>query len=202
MTPHGNRANDGKDLRPFCTRDFDSAVFQLMSQDTSRSVRTSHASGSRSIQTEILNFPVDLILQVSCDCILCCDWYALHSAGRQVALWPNPRPFPSVWNRVWPRETGFKAPWHASLVSLMDGWLCCIVEQNSMLHFIEVEGVRNWSRATDPWSFVILCWKLEFSLIYGPWNLCYILLINCSWTDAYIATELLYTISQLVYLAS
>jgi len=30
-----------------------------MSQDTSCSVRTSHASGSRSIQTEILNFPVN-----------------------------------------------------------------------------------------------------------------------------------------------
>ena len=73
-----------------------------MSQDTSCSVRTSHASGSRSIQTEILNFPVDHILQVSCDWILCCDWYTLHGVGRQVALWPNPRPFPSVWNRVWP----------------------------------------------------------------------------------------------------
>ena len=93
------------DLRPFCTHDFDSAVFQLMSQDTSRSVRTSHASGSRSIQTEILNFSVNHILQVSCDWILCCDWYALHGAGRQVALWPNPRPCPSVRNRVWPRET-------------------------------------------------------------------------------------------------
>jgi len=39
------------------------------------------------------------------DWILCCDWYALHGAGRQVALWPYPRPFPSVRNRVWPRET-------------------------------------------------------------------------------------------------
>jgi len=104
MTSHGNRANDGK-VRPFCTRDFDSAVFQLMSQDTSRSVRTSRASGSRSIQTEILSFPVNHILQVSCDRIQCCDWYALHGAGRQVALWPYPRPFPSVQDRVWPRET-------------------------------------------------------------------------------------------------
>ena len=75
-----------------------------MSQDTSHSVRTSHALGSHSIQTEILNFPVNHILQVSCDRILCCDWYALHGAGRQVALWPYPRPFPSVRNRVWPRE--------------------------------------------------------------------------------------------------
>jgi len=56
MMSHGNRANDGKDLLPFCTRDFDSAVFQLMSQDTSRSVRPFHASGSCSIQTEIFNF--------------------------------------------------------------------------------------------------------------------------------------------------
>ena len=47
--------------------DFDSAMFQLMSQDTSHSVHTSHASGSRSIQTETLNFPVNHILQVSCD---------------------------------------------------------------------------------------------------------------------------------------
>jgi len=76
-----------------------------MSQDASCSVRTSHASGSRSIQTEILNFPVNHTLQVSCDWILCCDWYALHGAGRQVALWPYPRLFPSVRNRVWPRET-------------------------------------------------------------------------------------------------
>ena len=68
MTSHGNRANDGKiRLAIFLHRDFDSAVVQLMSQDTSRSVRTSHASGSRSIQTEILNFPVDHIRQVSCD---------------------------------------------------------------------------------------------------------------------------------------
>ena len=50
-----------QDLQPFCTHDFDSAVFQLMSQDTSRSVRTSHASGLRSIQAEVLNFPVNHI---------------------------------------------------------------------------------------------------------------------------------------------
>jgi len=42
-------------------------LFQLMSRDTSHSVRTSHASGSCSIQTEILNFPINHILQVSCD---------------------------------------------------------------------------------------------------------------------------------------
>ena len=29
----------------------------------------------------------------------------LHGAGRQVARWPYPRPFPSVRNRVWPCET-------------------------------------------------------------------------------------------------
>ena len=56
---------------------------------------TSHASRLRSTQTEILNFPVNHILQVSCDWILCCDWYALHGKGRQTALWPCPRPFPS-----------------------------------------------------------------------------------------------------------
>jgi len=106
MTSHGNRANDDKErLATFCTRDFDSAMFHLTSQDTSRSVRTSHASGSCSIQTEIMNFPIHHILQVSCDWILCCNWYTLHGAGQQVALWPYPRPFPSVWNRVWPHET-------------------------------------------------------------------------------------------------
>ena len=89
--------------------DFDSAMFQLMSQDTSHSVCTSHASGSRSIQTEILNFPVNHILQVSCDWKLCCDWYALHGAGQKVALWSYPRPFPSVRNRVWRRETRWSA---------------------------------------------------------------------------------------------
>jgi len=88
-----------------------------MSQDTSRSVRTSHASGSRSVQTEILNFPVNDILQVSCDGILRCDWCALHGAGRQVALWPNPIPFPSVRNRVWPRETTL--PYVSMLLSLL-----------------------------------------------------------------------------------
>ena len=71
---------------------------------------TSHASSSLSTQTENLNFPVNHILQVSCDWMLCYDWYALHGAGRQTALWPCPRPFPSVRNRVLPRET-----------SLMDG---------------------------------------------------------------------------------
>ena len=47
-----------------------------------------------------LNFPVNHILKVdlSCDWILCCDWYALHGAGQQTALWPCPRPFPSVRN--------------------------------------------------------------------------------------------------------
>ena len=63
---------------------------------------TSHASSSHSTQTD---FPVNHILQVSCDWILCCDWYALHDAGRQAALWPCPRPFPSVRNRVWPHKT-------------------------------------------------------------------------------------------------
>jgi len=106
MTSHGNRANDGKvRLATFLHRDFDSAVFQLISQDTSRSVRTPHASGSHSIQTDFWNFPVNHILLVSCDWILCCDWYALHGAGWQVALWPYPRPFPLARNRVWPRET-------------------------------------------------------------------------------------------------
>jgi len=81
-----------------------------MSQDTSRSFHTSHASGSCSIQTEILNFPINHILQVSCDSILCCDWYTLHGAGWQVALWPYPRPFSSVQNRVWPCETMLAEP--------------------------------------------------------------------------------------------
>ena len=71
----------------------------------SHSARTSHASSLHSTQTEILNFPVNHILQVSCDWILCCDWYTLHSAGQQVTLWPCPRPFPSARNRIWPHET-------------------------------------------------------------------------------------------------
>ena len=55
--------------------------------------RTSHASNSLSTQTEILNF---LVNHVSCDWILCCDWYTLHGAWWWTTIWPGPRPFPSV----------------------------------------------------------------------------------------------------------
>jgi len=94
---------------------------------------TSHASSSHSTQNEILNFPVNHILQVSCDWILCCDWYALHGAGRKTALWPCPRPFPSVQNRVWPRETGLAIAFSQALpsfsllaVRLMWAWQCLV----------------------------------------------------------------------------
>ena len=40
------------------------------------------------------NFPVHHILQVSCDWILCCDWYALLGVGNKTALWPCSDPFP------------------------------------------------------------------------------------------------------------
>ena len=54
---------------------------------------TCHASNSLSTQTEILN---SLVNQVSCDWILCCDWYTLHGAWWWTTIWPCPRPFPSV----------------------------------------------------------------------------------------------------------
>ena len=81
-------------LRPFCTRNFDSAVFQLMSQDTSRSAHTSHASGSRSIQTEIFNFPVNHILQVSVTEY--CAVIGTHSTvrGDKLLYGQIPDPFP------------------------------------------------------------------------------------------------------------
>jgi len=47
-----------------------------------------------------LKFPINHILQVSCDWIPCCDWYTPHSAGRQTALRPCPRPLPSVQARL------------------------------------------------------------------------------------------------------
>ena len=134
-----------QDLQPFCTHDFDSAVFQLMSQDTSRSVRTSHASGLRSIQTEILNFPVDHILQVSCDWILCCNWYALHGVGRQVALWPNPRPFP---------RCGIGSG-HARLVVKMLG----ISSKPLIIHWSGVSSSSNCKNSTlvQTWDYLVIC---------------------------------------------
>ena len=106
MTSHGNHANDGKvRLATFLHPRF---WFCCVPADVSRHFSLSaHFSRFRFAlySNWNLNFPVNHILQVSCDWILCCDWYALHDAGRQVALWPYPRPFPSVRNRVWTRET-------------------------------------------------------------------------------------------------
>jgi len=65
-----------------------STIFQLMTQDTSCSA---HFSYFKFTLCSKWNFEVN---QVSCDWILCCDWYALHSAWRQTALWPCPGPFP------------------------------------------------------------------------------------------------------------
>jgi len=84
---------------------------------------TSHAPSSLSTQAQILNFPINRMLLVSCDWILCCDWYALHGVGQQTAPWPCPRPFP--WNRVWPHKTWLvvgSRVW----VELLGGWACYV----------------------------------------------------------------------------
>ena len=65
---------------------------------------------------------INHILQVSCDWILCCDWYTLHGTGRQTALWPCPRPFPLVWNRVWPRETNKHQVFPFHVLCLCGSW--------------------------------------------------------------------------------
>ena len=81
-------------MRPFCTSDNDSAVIQLMSQDTSRSARTSHASGSRSIQPEILNFP--LITYFRYHVTEYCAVIGTHSTvrGNKLLYGLIPDPFP------------------------------------------------------------------------------------------------------------
>jgi len=56
-------------------------AIQLMTWDNSHSAHF-HASSSLCTRTDILNFPVNHILQVSCDWVLCCDWYTLHGAGQ------------------------------------------------------------------------------------------------------------------------
>ena len=102
--------------------------------------RTSHASSPHSTQTEISNFPVNHILQVSCDWILCCDWYALQGVGRQTALWPCPRPFPSVQNRVWPRNTSpaiFLFPGPAQL------FVACSMSHVSMTQSTNGKRIQN-----------------------------------------------------------
>ena len=43
-----------------------------------------------------------------------------HGAGRQVALRPNPRPFPSVRNRVWQRETRKNKAIKATKMRILD----------------------------------------------------------------------------------
>jgi len=108
MTSHDKRANDGKvRLATFLHPRF---LFCCVPADVSRhfslSAHFSLLQVRALFKLKIWIFPwIDHVDQVSCDWILCCDWYALHGAGRQAALWPNPRPFPSVRNRVWPRET-------------------------------------------------------------------------------------------------
>ena len=73
---------------------------------------TSHASSLLSTQSGILDFLVNHILQVACDWILCYEWYALHSAGWQTALWPC---HTLVWNGVWPCETSLHPANNCSL---------------------------------------------------------------------------------------
>ena len=108
---------------PFCTRDFD--IYCVPAHDTRHFSLSTLLVLSLSTQTEILNIPVNHILQVSCDWILCCDWYALHGAGRQTALWPCPRPLPSVWSRIWPCETNGVAA-HCNRISYRI-FLCVII---------------------------------------------------------------------------
>ena len=75
-----------------------------MSQDTSPSVHTSHASGSRSTQTEILTFPVNHLLQVSwLNSVL---WLVrTPRCGATSCSMAKSQTLSSVRNRVWPRET-------------------------------------------------------------------------------------------------
>ena len=85
MTSHGNRANDGKvRLSIFLHQRF---WFYCVPVHVSRHFSLSvHFSCFKFALYSNLNFPVNHILQVSCDWILCCEWYALHGAGRQVAI--------------------------------------------------------------------------------------------------------------------
>jgi len=80
-------------LAIFCTRNFD---FYCVPAHDSRHFLLSillmlliHSL----LKLKFLNF---LVNQVSCDWILCCDWYTLHGAWRWTALWPCLRPFSSV----------------------------------------------------------------------------------------------------------
>ena len=78
----------------FCTCKFD--FYCVPAHDSTHlllSALLTYLRNSLSTQTEILNF---LVNQVSCDWILCCDWYTLHGAWWWTTIWPCPRPYPSV----------------------------------------------------------------------------------------------------------
>jgi len=65
-----------------------------MTQDTSRSVHFSRFGMYFPFKLKF-EFPANHILQVSCDWILCCDWYTLHGLGLQTARWPRMSQIPS-----------------------------------------------------------------------------------------------------------
>jgi len=112
---------------------------------------TSHASSSCSTQTEILNLPVNhtsgvmwlntvlwLVRTPKCGVINC--------------SWPCPRPFPSVQNRAWPRETSGLL---ATITDLAMWRIIHLANRTSCLHIpcSKLTPVQPTS-----WGVVMLTW--------------------------------------------
>jgi len=90
--------------------------------------------------------------------MLCCDWYALHGAGQQVALWPYPRPFPSVRNRVWPHETSYVLPHR--------GW--CVLSPSSLLRVELKEICEHQGRIRVSLPCILKLNQLLSNLLQSP----------------------------------
>ena len=146
-----------KDLQPFSLVISISTLFQLMTQDTSQF--TSHASSLLSPPN--WNF-VNHILQVPCDWIRFCDWYALHRAGQQTAQWTCPKPHSprlplTAQNGVWPCETILNIEAHLLCCNLrLTSYpICSNFRLQSVSAFLDFSNLRDsFSWLTSPRSFL------------------------------------------------